>query len=442
MVRALLIAAALALIGCNATPSQQAAVPGDTQTVLAAGDTTANAHAGVACAACHRGHKADVGRASVPRGACTASGCHEDAGPPKVALATAHFDHRNHAVNGDIALSCAGCHTHNDGQAPLRASLDACALCHAEDLVGKKENDCRLCHGQPEHNSLTSQGIPVAHAALPVLETGCARCHYDVQAPRAKVSVEKCSACHTHAPTVTRAGIARDLHPRHSGVQCTSCHEAGLHRIGAMSSAVNLQCADCHSVAHAQQVGAWPLAQTCYRCHSDAHRAQQRLMGLTCRSCHVPPGSMLTGTSARRGTAGACTACHEPEFARVLDWWLTGVRARGQSVGAYVASARRDLGNAPDSSRALLASAEAMLAMVRAAGGEHNIELSDLIFRSSVVNVVDAYRVAGRAAPAPPLLGNKPHVGTCSFCHYSTTENWDFKAMPPGLHERLVKRKQ
>jgi cytochrome c553 len=174
------------------------------------------------------------------------------------------------------------------------------------------------------------------------------------------------------------------------------------------------------------------------------------LMGLTCRSCHVPGTATTTATTsgkaltavARRGQAAACAACHDKEFGRVLGWWINGAKAREQNVAAYVTSAQQTLKGAPDSSRSLLRHAQEMLTLVRAAGGQHNIELSDLIFRSSIANATSAYRIAGKAAPAPPELGNTPHVGTCSFCHYSGDERWDYKNVPAGIHERLLKTTQ
>lgn len=458
MGRALLIITALALFGCNETPRPPAAAARAESGALP-GAPAADGHAGLACAACHQGRKADFGRASVPRDACTASGCHEDAGPPAVTLANASFEHRNHGQDSEIALSCAGCHTHDSGAAPLRAAVDGCALCHERELDDTNTDACKTCHGKPTHVGLASQGMPVAHASLPWLETGCSRCHYDVRGERSKVGTDVCSSCHTRTPAVTRRGIGRDLHPSHGGVGCTSCHEAGLHRIGAMSSAVNLQCADCHDRAHEQQVGSGAQAAVCSSCHTNAHIAQQRLvlgfvgsepvlpsakfaMGLTCRSCHVPPGITATGTDARRGQAAACAGCHEREFGQVLDWWLDGLSTRQRAVGSYVETARKQLAAAPDTSRALVANAAALLALVREAGGQHNLELSDLLFRTSVTDVSEAYKLAGRAAPPAPQLGSTPHVGTCSFCHYGRTEALNFRAMRPDLHERLTRTKR
>jgi hypothetical protein len=416
-----------------------------------------DAHGELACAACHRGERADSGRASVPREACTASGCHEDAGPTEVSLATARFEHRNHSAKGDVALSCAGCHTHATGNSPLQASVDACALCHTRELDGTRRGgeECRLCHRELTHTTLTSQGIPVAHGSLPWLETGCARCHYDVLATEKKVALETCTNCHARPNEVTRLGIASDLHPAHTGVTCTSCHESGLHRIAEMSTAVRLQCADCHTAAHELQV-TQHAAPVCADCHGEVHSAQQRLLlgfvgdesvlpsakfmlGMTCRSCHLPPGAPAAVTEPRRGQAAACLGCHEPEYRTVLQWWIRGAAAREHLVGAYLERAERDLANAPDTARALIRNAQAALALVREAGGQHNLELADRVFRTSVLHAGNAYRLAGHSAPSPPQLGNTAHVGTCSFCHYAGIEGSTHSAASAELHERLIK---
>jgi hypothetical protein len=104
-----------------------------------------------------------------------------------------------------------------------------------------------------------------------------------------------------------------------------------------------------------------------------------------------------------------------------------------------VTRAQNELTGAPDTARALLANAQSMLALVREAGGQHNLELADRIFRHSVAHVENAYRQAGRRAPAEPELGNTASVGTCTFCHYAGTDRLDYSSVSGELHERLIK---
>ena len=69
---------------------------------------------------------------------------------------------------------------------------------------------------------------------------------------------------------------------------------------------------------------------------------------------------------------------------------------------------------------------------------EHNIEMTDAIFRDAIARARAAYRQQGRVAPTPPGLGNPPRVGFCSYCHYSTGDAWDFKRMPADFHRAVL----
>ena len=270
MGRALLILALL-LGACGggpeARPSDPAANARPRDVALPAGDGAG--HAGMACGSCHAGPKADFGRASVPRETCTAGGCHEDGGPELVRTGSIAFPHRGHGQKGAVKASCAGCHDHHSADEALHVEVGACALCHVAAMSGDKSSDCKMCHDRPEHVALSSQSLPIPHGALPWVETGCVRCHYDVAEPLVRVSTEKCAACHADLQAVTAGGIGADLHPGHSGLGCLSCHQEGAHRVRAMSSAVMLVCADCHTEGHGlrlpEQFGDAGACSTCSR---------------------------------------------------------------------------------------------------------------------------------------------------------------------------------
>jgi predicted Fe-S protein YdhL (DUF1289 family) len=416
-------------------------------------------HRDLPCAACHSGALTGTRRAAVPRESCVTSGCHVEGGPPEVTTATATFAHRDHARDGEVALSCAGCHTHDSGTEPLRVSIDACALCHLNTIESGKADDCRLCHVKPQHVALTSQALPIPHSNLPWVETGCVRCHYDVAEAPTRVAAARCVTCHQRDTSVVALGIGTDLHPRHVGVTCTACHEGESHRVRAMSSAVQLVCADCHTSAHALPLGngGWTDDATCTNCHQTVHQQQQRLLlgvlpdaqaapsskfiaGMTCRSCHMRTERALASGDPIRGQAEACAGCHRTEYRQVLDWWLDGTRERTRSVGAYVRRAETDLLGGTDSVRAKVAAAGALIRLVEEAGGQHNLELSDRIFRESVQHVRSAYAAAGRVAPQPPTLGSPAHEGMCSFCHYSPDEPWNFRRMSDSFHREVLRQ--
>lgn len=421
--------------------------------------TVVNPHGELACAACHQGTRAARGRAAVPARACTASGCHADGGPKDVHIATTTIQHLDHGNNGAIQSSCTGCHVHDNGDEPLRTSVDACALCHLSQVQSSNAQDCRLCHRHPSNVELTSQGVPIPHASLPWIETGCVRCHYDVAKAPVAVPMSRCSRCHTDLTQLTRQGIGRDLHPAHTGIMCTACHDSGTHTVQAMSSAVDLACSNCHQVVHGRRfTRAWNPSSTCDACHGSVHRVEQELflgvlpgaqealpsnhflVGLTCRSCHVAPAGQPSDKPVR-ATAQACTGCHLVQYGTVLAWWRQGLEQKEKQASDYVRAARRALTAAnSDSADALLGSADAMLSLVQRAGGEHNLELADRAFRESVQRARAAYGLVGKPAPTPPNFGTEPHAGLCSYCHYRSNEPWDFSRMSEAFHAKVMEQ--
>jgi hypothetical protein len=460
MGRSLLSLALLAFLGlaagCTADAAPDAGIRG--ALVTDAGVERLDSHSNLPCAACHTGGYVGDRIAAVPRESCAASGCHQEGGPAQAATKTAVFQHRDHARDSERSLSCAGCHTHDDGRHALTVSVDACALCHMPDIRGDDPTSCRLCHQQPQHVALTSQGMPIPHSSLPWIETGCTRCHYDVAAAPVRVETRRCVACHGRDTAMVGRAAGTDLHPSHNAVNCMTCHQSGTHQAQAMSSAVQLACADCHVRGHNLVMPAqWRDDRTCNSCHETVHQAQQRLLlgmlpgavaspsskfvaGMTCRSCHIRTAATVASGDAIRGQAEACASCHPGEYRRVLDWWVEGMQAKTQSVRRYLARAQADLaGVDSDSVRTLLESSAAAVALVAEAGGQHNLELSDRIFRDAVERVQRAYAMAGRAPAQPPVLGSAAHEGMCSFCHYSPNDPWDFSRMSEHFHRTLVR---
>ncbi|MGK7311659.1 MAG: cytochrome c3 family protein [Candidatus Longimicrobiales bacterium M2_2A_002] len=442
MGRVLLIGLVVALLGAcdEGTPT-----PGDAP------------HADLACAACHQGPQGERGRATVPEASCTGSGCHTQGGPEEVQVATVTFPHRDHGESGDIQPTCAGCHTHETGEAPLEASVDACALCHISEVTSAEAQECRLCHAESDHDEATDQGVVVAHADLPWLEIGCVRCHYDVASPQTDVSGLKCRQCHDDMEVLNEAAVGRDLHPIHDGVTCTSCHQEDVHEVRAMSSVVQLVCSDCHAREHGVAVNdreGWSTSELCVACHEGVHSPQQRLVlgirpdsgvtpsakflaGITCRSCHIPP-EVRDPAQPIRGQAEACSGCHPAEYEQVLPWWKEGLRMRLTAVGQYLDRASRQVAPTSDSARALVEQAREMVVLVRQAGGQHNLELSDQLMRDAVDRIQEAYAVAGRQPPSSPDLGRAPHMGLCSYCHYESTQMWDLRDMPEDFHRTVL----
>lgn len=402
-------------------------------------------HADLTCVTCHRGNQAEAGPAAVPGSTCAASGCHTDGGPASLVLSTVDFQHRRHGHDTGVAMSCSGCHSHASGGDPLTAGTDACTLCHAEGLRGEESGDCRYCHTRPTFEGLTSQALAIPHDDLPWIQGECVRCHFDVAEPPTRVSAATCTACHADRTRITAAGIGEDLHPTHTGVGCTSCHASGDHHIVAMSSAVNLECSQCHLRTHDVDVTeTFPGTGTCNACHRPVHQDQQRLVlgvvgglegapsekfldGLTCRSCHFAPAQRAGPGSPQQvavaGSGASCTGCHRPEYATVLRWWNEGTAQRIRLADSFVGRTEGALAGAgSDSVTALLAEARDLVAMVRRGHGAHNLLLSHGVLARSLEQAGEAWEAAGRTAPPAPDLGRAPRMGACSYCHYRTDQ--------------------
>ena len=421
----LLVAAASALAACGGKRP--------------AGD----AHAGVACVGCHRGVAADSGRGPVPDAACTASGCHPRGGHDSVTVRTVTIRHRAHGAAGQ-PVPCAACHTHPAGAVRIGTDTTACAVCHVKDLAesGGRQPACRACHGHPQLTAHTNQAVAIEHAQIDEAKVPCTRCHYQiVEGDAAKAG--GCRAC--HADTTQLVPQAPDaLHAGHRGYTCRTCHSPVRHRVVAMSSAVDLNCLDCHRRGHKRPNHPADLVPSarCEGCHIDVHAPEQRLVlgllpgepirpspmflgGVTCRSCHVTPGQAAPRAGKPlRANEAACVGCHGVQWRGVLPRWQRGYARRAEWVAGYLAAAARAVGDSARApgARAELQQARSLMAFLRAAGPLHNLPASDRLMRHALDLASRAYRTAGVAAPPQPELGPPVQAGSCMSCHYGIEE--------------------
>ena len=228
----------------------------------------------------------------------------------EVQVATVTFPHRDHAEGHEIEPTCAGATPTTRGRSRCEASVDACALCHVSEVTERRRAGVPalpraagpLEPDEPGCGGVRTRSCPGSRSAACAATTTwrgrrrkCRRC--------------ECRQCHEDLSVLNERAVGRDLHPIHEGVTCTACHEEGLHEVKAMSSAVELVCADCHLQAHDVDVELGGVAvraecvpsatRECTRRSSGSFwgsarmaapcRARSSWLGMTCRSCHIPP---------------------------------------------------------------------------------------------------------------------------------------------------------
>ncbi len=302
-----------------------------------------NAHAKVACFACHRDStfKGAPGRCVD----CHASDDvhHGSRGPDCGSChGTANWKQNrfDHAKASDYPLlgrhanlGCDNCHRGGD----LKVSLPReCSGCHAAADVhaGRFGTDCAGCHGQEEwtiadfdHEKRSKFALHGAHAKIE-----CHSCHTGVL--KQQKLAKDCAGCHA-VDDVHRGSLGRD---------CQRCHKESswrdevkfdhdLTRFPLVGLHVGVPCEECHASRAFREA-----PHECVNCHraKDVHKKQ---LGEECGSCHNPNGwdfwqfdhatmtsFPLTGAHDRLGcrdchqvpeheskTPGECASCHQAD---------------------------------------------------------------------------------------------------------------------------------
>jgi predicted CXXCH cytochrome family protein len=116
---------------------------------------------------------------------------------------------------------------------------------------------------------------------------------------RAEVET-RCAECHSMDEARGQPQGARLL-----GTQCVSCHADLVSRPKQHGPVGQGVCLECHDAGSAPQryAVAWPIQETCFRCHTDIQRAM-----MTKAFRHGP------------AAAGRCTTCHDPHGSPNAFW--------------------------------------------------------------------------------------------------------------------------
>ncbi|MGD8321109.1 MAG: hypothetical protein PVJ02_11655 [Gemmatimonadota bacterium] len=175
-----------------------------------------------------------------------------------------------------VRLVCSNCHQHPQGHT-VHVDLK-CAQCHRASAQGVMRNltpaDCMACHHSPERN-------------LP-----CSECH----TPPGPLTTQRQIKLSVWPSPRTRS-LPFD-HARHSGEECSTCHERGP------TMAPTRTCASCHESHHRPDAN-------CVGCHQQppptAHTLQAHLSCLG-SGCH---SDRLVDSFAQKRVV--CLVCHQAQ---------------------------------------------------------------------------------------------------------------------------------
>ncbi len=271
-----------------------------------------------ACASCHE----DPHDARFAPAPCAS--CHDETG-----WQVASFDHDQTAFplrDAHAAVACAACHA--DGLKDV--AFASCRDCHEDPHgPGLDAASCTSCHDavawRPVRfdHAQTAWPLDGAHARAP-----CAACH---DAPDFRGETTACADCHDRPPghfpgpcldchqtsawapaTLGSLGHAVTgfiLHGRHAQLACASCHLPG-----APAGAAGSRCVDCHQ---AEDPHRHLLGDTCEDCHDPTtwHRAAFRhsQTGWPLRGAHRLAWCDDCHATGYAGTPRDCWRCHEAQ---------------------------------------------------------------------------------------------------------------------------------
>jgi hypothetical protein len=385
--------------------------------------------------------------AEIEDAACLRSGCHETrllAGTvPFGPDGTIRFDHAHHLkdLKRGKQLRCTSCHAQIVQGQHLTVTPSTCFLCHFKNVEWQQDlSRCQTCHDVTK--------IPKSrfdHSHILANQVDCRRCHGDITRGTGEVPRQHCLSCHNEADRLAKYEDIDLLHTTHvtkRKVECSECHIEITHRIRKVSLAEGLNCQDCHSRTHENQVRLFQGLVA-----AEPHRAPEPSpmyqVNVHCVGCHTSERELRDGGKVRATTPQSCETCHSSGYGKILEDWRRLLAQRLPETETAIAAARKAAGGSV-AAREKLEKAMAKLEEVKAGHGVHNIGLAMALLAEAQKAAAEVasqrgVRLTLSGVPEAQLM----KANECRLCHLQPpTETLSFagKPFPHGPHAQGVEQ--
>jgi len=385
--------------------------------------------------------------AEVEDAACLRSGCHETrllAGTvPFGPDGTIRFDHSHHLkdLKRGKQLRCTSCHAQIVQGQHLTVNPASCFLCHFKNVESQPNlSRCQTCHDVRK--------IPARrfdHTHVLANQVDCKRCHGDITRGSGEVPRQHCLSCHNEADRLAKYEDLELLHSTHvtkHKVECSECHIEITHSIRKITLAGGLNCQDCHSGTHENQVRLF-LGASAVEPHRAPQPSPMYQVNVHCVGCHTSERKLQDGGKVRATTGESCDTCHSPGYGKILEGWRGLLAQRlPETEGAVravqkAARGRKEL-------EAALQLAAGKLEEVKSGHGVHNIGFAMALLAEAQQQAVEVGRKVGVAlavsgVPEAKLMRDNE----CRLCHLAPPEGtvqFGGKPFPHGAHARAVEQ--
>jgi nitrate/TMAO reductase-like tetraheme cytochrome c subunit len=363
--------------------------------------------------------------AEIEDAACLRSGCHSERKVEGVVdYQGVRFDHAEHLseLRRGKQLRCTSCHSQIVQGEHVAVTQSTCILCHFKGQPPAAPiGGCTGCHAAPPR-VVSPAGYVVDHDQYVRDRVSCVSCHSEVTTGTGDAEESRCFGCHNEPDRLGQFENTTLLHRVHiaeRNVECNQCHTPIQHRVVALATTFELDCASCHVRVHDAQRRLY--AGMGGHATKDAP-SKMFLARVSCVGCHALPAEVRGHEGVRLAGEASCLSCHGIRYANMLPSWQREMDRKLGRVAPVVSGARASLGGARPGRRAaadsLLRLAQNNVDFVRVGKAAHNVLYADQLLRASLTLVEEAVRAGGLPYRVPAIdLGAPVGAAACFACH-------------------------